>query len=144
MLSSQPEPENHPALVQITGRRGFSCGPHMLADGTPLPPVAPEHQLRCDTVLVLPSDYQEYGGTVERWADPEEDYPDCSVGCLHFRPLHDETYGGPDLDWGTCLNARAPRAGLLTFEHQAGKGCFEAPPEPEDHFDDSNEDGHLA
>jgi hypothetical protein len=35
---------------------------------------------------------------------------------------------GGDLgfDWGVCAKAGAPRAGLLTFEHQAGYSCFEA------------------
>jgi len=28
-------------------------------------------------------------------------------------------------DWGVCSKQGAPRAGLLTFEHQTGKGCFE-------------------
>jgi hypothetical protein len=28
--------------------------------------------------------------------------------------------GDVGLDWGICANAKSPRAGLLTFEHQ---GC---------------------
>ena len=28
-------------------------------------------------------------------------------------------------DWGVCSKLGAPRAGLLTFEHQTGRGCFE-------------------
>lgn len=29
----------------------------------------------------LPTDYTDYGGTIERWADPNDNYPDCSGGC---------------------------------------------------------------
>jgi hypothetical protein len=29
------------------------------------------------------------------------------------------------MDWGVCTNPRGPRKGLLTWEHQAGYGCFE-------------------
>lgn len=70
---------------------------------------------------ILPSDYQEYGGEVKRWEDKEKDYPDCSRGCKFFVKLH-EPY---NFDWGVCSNLNAPRAGLLTWEHQAGFGCFE-------------------
>lgn len=68
----------------------------------------------------LPTDYTDYGGTVERWADGD-DYPDCSSGCCWFVPLEAELGN----DWGVCANPNGPRAGLLTFEHQAGRGCFE-------------------
>jgi hypothetical protein len=70
----------------------------------------------------LPTDYVDYGGEVVRWSDPAEDYPDCSCGCKHFVPLV-EPYR---YDWGVCSKPGAPRAGLLTWEHQAGHGCFEA------------------
>ena len=63
----------------------------------------------------LPSDYEEYGGDIKRWADPELAYPDCSCGCRHFIPLEGELGG----DWGVCSNPDAPRKGLLTWEHQA-------------------------
>ena len=63
----------------------------------------------------LPSDYSDYGGLVERWADPTLDYPDCSSGCRHWREM--------DADWGVCANPNSPRAGLLTWEHQAGYDC---------------------
>ena len=69
---------------------------------------------------VLPTDYKDYGGTVERWATGD-DYPDCSCGCRYFLPLE----GDLSTDWGVCSKPNAPRAGLLTFEHQAGYGCFE-------------------
>lgn len=70
---------------------------------------------------ILPSDYQEYGGEVKRWEDDTKDYPDCSRGCSFFVKLH-EPY---NFDWGVCSKPNAPRAGLLTWEHQAGFGCFE-------------------
>jgi len=65
----------------------------------------------------LPSDYSEYGGLIERWAQPDESYPDCSGGCCHWRAI--------DADWCVCANPDSPRAGLLTWEHQAGYDCFE-------------------
>lgn len=78
---------------------------------------------RWQVVKILSTDYGDYGGEVRRWQYPDHPYPDCSAGCLWWNPLHSED--GIDLDWGVCLNARSPRAGLLTFEHQAGHGCFE-------------------
>jgi hypothetical protein len=68
----------------------------------------------------LPSDYADYGGQVERWADAETNYPDCSSGCPWFEPLD----GDKGMDWGVCAKPGAPRQGLLTWEHQAGYGCF--------------------
>jgi hypothetical protein len=68
----------------------------------------------------LPTDYSDYGGEIERWADGD-DYPDCSCGCIYFIPLDGEL----GFDWGVCGNVNGPRAGLLTFEHQAGRSCFE-------------------
>lgn len=73
-------------------------------------------------IKVLSTDYSEYGGSVERWADPNLEYPDCSFGCQHWRPLEGEL----GADWGVCTNANSPRAGLLTWEHQAGEGCWES------------------
>ena len=72
-------------------------------------------------VKVLPTDYTDYGGEVERWADETGDYPDCGSSCRWFAPLA----GGLGMDWGVCANPNAPRAGLLTWEHQTGRGCFE-------------------
>lgn len=68
----------------------------------------------------LPTDYTDYGGTVERWKDGD-DYPDCSGGCRWFATLE----GDLGYDWGVCTKVGAPRQGLLTFEHQTGRGCFE-------------------
>ncbi len=68
-------------------------------------------------VKILPTDYDKYGGGVARWAMPGEDYPDCSCGCAHWYAI--------DNDWGICAKEGGPRAGLLTWEHQGGYGCFE-------------------
>jgi hypothetical protein len=70
-----------------------------------------------EIVKILPTDYTDYGGGIERWKDPDKGYPDCSSGCRHFWAL--------DADWGVCCNPQSPRAGLLTWEHQAGEGCWE-------------------
>ena len=63
---------------------------------------------------ILPTDYAEYGGEVKRWENNDLDYPDCST-CSMIVKLND--------DWGVCANKNAPRAGMLTWEHQAGFGC---------------------
>ena len=75
-----------------------------------------------DILVKLPSDYKDYGGKVERWENANEEYPDCSSGCKWFAKLD----GDLGMDWGACLNRKSPRKGLLTFEHQAGKECFES------------------
>ena len=80
-------------------------------------------------VKILPTDYTDYGGEVERWQDPDRVYPDCSSGCRWWRPLYSELQRGADGDWGVCANTDSPRAGLLTFEHQTGEGCWECEPE---------------
>jgi hypothetical protein len=79
-----------------------------------------ENLFKC--LKILPTDYQDYGGSVKRWEDSEKDYPDCSRGCKFFVPLKDNL----GFDWGVCVKVNAPRAGLLTWEHQAGFGCFES------------------
>lgn len=68
-------------------------------------------------VKILPTDYKDYGGEIDRWADNKEAYPDCASGCRHWWAL--------DADWGVCRNPRSARAGLLTWEHQAGHQCWE-------------------
>jgi hypothetical protein len=73
----------------------------------------------------LPTDYSDYGGNVRRWADANLPYPDCSNGCRWYRRLHSRFESVEDADWGVCTNPDAPRAGLLTFEHQAGLGCWQ-------------------
>jgi hypothetical protein len=70
--------------------------------------------------VVLPSDWTDYGGTVERWVNGTG--ADCSCGCIHARWLAGALGG----DWCICARPGGPRFGLLTFEHQAGHGCFEA------------------
>lgn len=78
------------------------------------------HYLLIDKVKRLESDYHPFG-KVERWEKEDEDYPDCSMGCKHYRKLEGEL----GFDWGVCINKESPRFSLLTFEHQAGKNCFE-------------------
>lgn len=69
---------------------------------------------------ILPTDYADYGGTVQRWKDERLSYPDCSHGCQWFAKLG----GKLGNDWGVCASRGSPRQGLLTFEHQAGFQCF--------------------
>jgi len=73
---------------------------------------------------ILDTDYYDYGGKISRWADSDADYSDCSCGCMYFVPLHNEKNQGPDYDFGVCTNTKSKRCGLLTYEHQAGYGCF--------------------
>jgi len=80
-----------------------------------------------ECLKVLPTDYSDYGGEVERWEDDSLPYPDCSGGCRFFFPLE----GSLGHDWGVCAKPDGPRAGLLTWEHQAGFGCFERGDEDE-------------
>lgn len=74
-----------------------------------------------EVLKVLPTDYSDYGGEVKRWERNDLNYPDCSAGCKFFVPLKEPH----SFDWGVCSKKGAPRAGLLTWEHQAGFGCFE-------------------
>jgi len=81
-------------------------------------------ELNLQTVLrKRATDYLPWG-KVKRWENEKEDYPDCSMGCKHFKPLYNAKTT-VDCDFGVCTNSKSPRCGLLTFEHQAGKGCFE-------------------
>jgi hypothetical protein len=74
-----------------------------------------DHDYFLKNVKRLPEDYKPFG-EVERWSNPEIDYPDCSMGCKYYAPLQ----GKLGSDWGVCLNSDSHRCGLLTFEHQ---GC---------------------
>lgn len=78
-----------------------------------------------DACKLLDTDYIDYGGKISRWADSNRDYMDCSCGCKYFIPLYNEKDHDADLDFGVCINKKSKRYGLLTFEHQAGYGCFE-------------------
>jgi len=78
-----------------------------------------------DACKILDSDYTDYGGKITRWLDTDATYPDCSCGCKYFNPLYNDQYDGADMDFGVCRNPKSKRYGLLTFEHQAGFGCFE-------------------
>lgn len=75
----------------------------------------PTHAHMLAIVRSLPTDYTPWG-TVEH-----DGQGDCSSGCAHALPLP----GKLGMDWVVCARAGGPRAGLLTFEHQAGRGCFE-------------------
>lgn len=70
-------------------------------------------------VKKLPTDYDGFGD-VQRWAYGDN-YPDCSCGCRWAAWLG----GSLGTDWCVCTKPGAPRQGLLTFEHQTGRGCFE-------------------
>lgn len=70
---------------------------------------------------ILPSDYDEFGGQVKKWSDPNKNYPDCST-CKHFINLRD-CVGN---DWGICVNSQSPRKGLLTWQSMAGFECHES------------------
>jgi len=75
--------------------------------------MAETHEKLLKVVKDLPSDFVPYGNRSR-----DEDWgPDCSCGCKHFIPLA----GKLGMDWGVCANPASPRAGLLTFEHQAAK-----------------------
>lgn len=78
------------------------------------------HKALKRVVRAIPSDYTDYGGEVVRWSDGQAAYPDCSCGCVWAEWLE----GVLGMDWCVCTNPDSPRAGLLTFEHQAGFGCF--------------------
>jgi dihydroorotase-like cyclic amidohydrolase len=78
------------------------------------------HDQLLDAMAKHPADYAPWGA-VERWADADKHYPDCSVGCKYFSALE----GKLGYDWGVCTNKKSHRFGLLTFEHQAGVDCFE-------------------
>ncbi|HMF33459.1 MAG TPA: hypothetical protein VKK79_18685 [Candidatus Lokiarchaeia archaeon] len=69
-------------------------------------------------VKILPTDYADYGGEIKRWELDNEMYADCSSGCIHWVEI--------DNNWGVCAKEGGPRAGLLTWEHQAGYNCFES------------------
>lgn len=66
----------------------------------------------------LPTDFEPYG---QRSRDDALGQ-DCSCNCAHYARLVEPLSGEESMDWGVCLHAASPRAGLLTFEHQ---GCPE-------------------
>ncbi len=82
-----------------------------------------DHQRLLASAPILQTDYSDYGGTVKRWAREKQAYPDCSMGCKWAAPLARPF----SADWVVCTKPGAPRCGLLTFEHQAGFGCYEGP-----------------
>lgn len=74
-----------------------------------------DHDFLSKNMIELPEDYKPFG-QIERWENPEQDYPDCSMGCKYYLKLK----GKLGNDWGVCANLNSHRYGLLTFEHQ---GC---------------------
>lgn len=84
---------------------------------TPVPRFRPNSDPLWNVVRILSSDYTEYGGRAVRWQEELGEYPDCSAGCRHYQAINS--------GWGVCLGPESPRAGLLTFEYQAGYNCFE-------------------
>ena len=78
-----------------------------------------------DLCKVLDTDYVEYGGKILRYNDSDYQYSDCGSGCKYFIPLYNEKHRDADFDYGVCVNKKSRRCGLLTFERQAGFGCFE-------------------
>ena len=57
----------------------------------------------------LATDYVSYapeGQGVERWADPNLAYPDCSGGCRWAAWLWDAERGYKDSDWLVCNGER--------------------------------------
>ena len=80
------------------------------------------HEMLRDVVRVHESDYDDYGGEIDRWKHDDLNYPDCSSGCRFAAWLK----GSLGNDWCVCTKPDGPRAGMLTFEHQAGFDCFEA------------------
>lgn len=83
------------------------------------------HKHLLNILIKKDEDYQPWG-KVERWADPNKGYPDCSCGCKWAMWLEDKKNepGKPiqylSMDWCVCANPESHRVGLLTFEHQ---GC---------------------
>ena len=80
------------------------------------------HDHLLNIVIRLATDYADYGGGVVRWESEDDNYPDCSCGCIWAAWLA----GDLGFDWCVCTKPGAPRTGLLTFEHQAGLGCFQS------------------
>jgi hypothetical protein len=83
-----------------------------------------QHERLWSITRKLPQDYEPYGTT-------ERNGPDCSRGCRFARPLQDTPEEQLSMDWLVCTNHKSHRVGLLTFEHQAGEGCFEPCPKEE-------------
>ena len=112
----------------LVGADGLARTPTVLAESWPPGmPYDERHEELLAACTILPTDYVSYGGDAVRWERDDDEDADCSSGCRWFNPLYDRTCG-PDSDWGVCANPRSPRRGLLTFEHQAGRGCFEQAP----------------
>jgi hypothetical protein len=112
----KPGTTEQPAPDLDTGKQ-FKPVPHTHNDPTQ---AVQSMDIDWRIVKILPTDYTDYGGEVERWKD-RDDYPDCSCGCKWFAKLE----GDLGYDWGVCTKVDSARAGMLTWEHQTGKDCFE-------------------
>ena len=62
------------------------------------------HELLTMAAVRLPTDYYDFGGAVQRWRDPEGEYPDCSMGCRWAAWL-EPPFGA---DWLVCTNLNGP------------------------------------
>jgi hypothetical protein len=112
------------------GSDGRARAPRNLAEAGPGRTTDDRQHALLAACRILPSDYTDYGGDIVRWEKACGACSDCSSGCRWFEPLHDLRTGGSDCDWGVCANPRSARCGMLTWEHQAGHGCFEPAPDP--------------
>jgi hypothetical protein len=83
-----------------------------------VPPSDEKHERLHAIKKVLATDYESYGGMVS----DDLRGPDCSCGCKWAEWLEGEL----GFDWCVCSKRDSPRAGLLTWEHQAGYHCFES------------------
>jgi hypothetical protein len=70
-----------------------------------------------DIVIVLPTDYTEFGGEIDRYRFIDVSCSDCT-NCLFFETLASAN------EWGICAKPDSNRAGLLTHANQAGFKCF--------------------
>jgi hypothetical protein len=105
---------------------GTASAPRRMAElGFPVHHEDQRHQALLAASPVLPTDYSDYGGDAVRWERDTDADHDCSTDCRWFVRLHNDTQDSADADWGVCTNRRSPRCGLLTWEHQAGRGCWE-------------------
>lgn len=85
-----------------------------IGQSPPAEPSPVRHWHLVEVVQRLPGDYAPYGTAGPRGMD-------CSCGCIWY----EELAGDLGTDWGVCVNPQSHRAGLLTFEHQAGQTCYE-------------------
>lgn len=77
------------------------------------------HQKLLEIVPKRPADYEPWGEVI-RWADDDEAYPDCSMGCVFAAWLE----GALRFDWCVCTNPASHRTGfLLTLSEPNARFC---------------------